>query len=162
MATPAVLADSPPPSYSPAPYQEPASYPDVVPVYNSQWEVKDQYAGLDFGQTEDRNGDSTKGQYSVALPDGRTQTVTYSVDGYGGFIADVAYSGEPRYEPAPAPKYKPAPAPKYKPAPAPKYKPAPAPKYKPAPAPKYEPAPAPASYKPAPTAGPVYYKPYNA
>jgi len=85
---------------------------------------------------ENRQGYGTNGGYSVALPDGRVQTVTYNVaDGYSGYVADVSYEGEPRYdEPAP---YKPAPA--YKPAP---YQPAP---YRPAP---YRPA----AYRPAPHA----------
>ena len=33
--------------------------------------------GLKFGQQEERAGRVTTGQYSVALPDGRHQTVTY-------------------------------------------------------------------------------------
>ena len=54
------------------------------------------------------------------------QTVSYTVDGYGGYVADVSYDGEPAYPEAPAP-YHPAPAP-YHPAPAP-YHPAPPPAY---------------------------------
>ena len=48
-----------------------------------------------YNADESRDGYSTKGSYSVALPDGRTQTVTYNVaDGYSGYVADVTYSGE--------------------------------------------------------------------
>lgn len=53
------------------------------------------------------------------MPDGRVQTVTYTADHYGGFVADVKYEGEAQYPPEkeykPAPKYAPAP-PKYAPA----------------------------------------------
>merc|ERR1739844_675140 len=94
---------------------------------------------------ESRDGYSTKGSYSVALPDGRLQTVTYNVaDGYSGYVADVTYSGEAQspeataYKPAP---YKPAPV--YHAAPAPVYHAAPAPVYHAKPAPVYHAAPAP-------------------
>merc|ERR1739848_90768 len=98
--------------------------------------VEDGYASVNFGANEARDGHSTNGKYNVLLPDGRTQTVTYTVDGYGGYVADVQYDGYAKeYKPAlaykPAPVYKPAPAPTSKPAPAPAYKPAPTPAYKP-------------------------------
>jgi len=79
----------------------------------------------------------------VALPDGRIQTVNYHVDGYGGYVADVSYSGQAAY-----PEVRP-----YAPAPAP-YQPAPAPApYQPAPVPV--PAPTPAPYRPQPSVVPV-------
>ena len=51
------------------------------------------------------------GEYRVALPDGRTQIVTYKADHYGGFVADVKYEGTAVYPPAPPGGYGP-----YKPA----------------------------------------------
>ena len=134
-------------------YDEPA-------VYSYNYAVADDYSGSRFNAGENRDGYSTSGSYSVNLPDGRIQTVNYKVaDAYSGYVADVTYSGEAKYSPAPAP-YKPAPAP-YKPAPAP-YKAAPAPYkaapalYKAAPAP-YQPAPAPYKAAPAPyNPAPVY------
>merc|ERR1719330_1930966 len=81
--------------YRPAPVYHPA------PAYKPA--VNDDYAGVNFNQEESRNGYATNGQYSVLLPDGRTQTVTYTVgDGYSGYQADVTYSGYAKeYHPAP-------------------------------------------------------------
>merc|ERR1712088_652970 len=83
----------PAPAYhKPAPYHEPAY--DGPAVY-------------EYG-----NGDATTGSYTVALPDGRTQIVSYHVDAYGGYVADVKYEGVAQY-----PEYKPA-APYHAPKPA--------------------------------------------
>merc|ERR1712088_586364 len=129
-----VSAPAGPPAYGPPP---PAPYHAPVPVeklppqpFAYQYGVKDDYSGASFDKSEsqDPNG-VVQGEYRVALPDGRTQIVTYSADHAGGFIADVKYEGTAVYPPAPAGGYGPAPAPKYAPAP-PKY--APAPVYKPA------------------------------
>ena len=150
----AVADDAPRYGYAPAPayapaypaYKEPAY--DAPPVYAYNYAVDDYY-GTQFSAGENREGDYTKGSYSVALPDGRIQTVNYKVDdAYSGYVADVVYSGEAAYPDYSKPAYTPAPY-----APAPAYAPAPyAPAYKPAP---YKPAPyKPAPYKPAP-----YYKP---
>merc|ERR1719288_510244 len=133
----AKAAPAPAPAYAPVEYTGPAAY-------SYEWLVKDDYTKNDYGQKESRAGANTQGSYHVALPDGRIQTVTYRVDGYGGYVADVSFSGEAQYPDEPAYKpaakaYKPAPAPAYKPAPAP----APAPVYKPKPAPVYKPKPAP-------------------
>ena len=45
------------------------------------------------------------GQYSVNLPDGRIQTVTYNANDATGNIAEVTYSGEAQYPPVPAGGY---------------------------------------------------------
>ena len=143
--------------------------------FSFAYEVKDTPSYNDFAQQETRDGKVVTGSYRVALPDGRTQIVTYRAD-ENGYTADVKYEGEakydeykpapkpaypeskPAYQPAPTPAYQPAPAPAYQPAPAPAYQPAPAPAYQPAPAPAYQPAPAPA-YQPAPA--PAYKPAYQ-
>merc|ERR1711997_716777 len=83
--------------------------------------VVDEYAGVNFGANEARDGYSTYGEYRVALPDCRTQIVKYNTaDGYSGNVVEVTYEGTPCYD-----TYKPVhKAPAYH-APAPVYKPAP-------------------------------------
>merc|ERR1712051_1015747 len=126
--------------------------PIIPPVYNYNYAVKDDYSGSIFTAAEERDNYNAAGSYSVNLPDGRVQIVSYSVSGPdGGYIADVKYEGVASYAPVAAKPYKPAPVPVYKPAPkpvaiVPAYKPV-APKpvspvYKPAPAPVYHRAPA--------------------
>merc|ERR1712130_35551 len=101
--------DSPPAGYAPA---APA-YPDEPPKYAYSYSVQDDYTGNNYGANEDRDGYATSGSYYVALPDGRLQKVTYTVNGDGGYVADVTYEGEAQYPEAkpyspPAPAYKPA------------------------------------------------------
>ena len=57
--------------------------------------MADDITGANFGQSEQRDGLATSGEYHVALPDCRIQTVTYHVDDISGYVADVSYSGEP-------------------------------------------------------------------
>ena len=97
IAAASAIPAGPPPAYGPAP-----TYPDIPPVYNYQYAVADDYSGANFAQNENRDGYATSGSYTVALPDGRLQTVTYRVDNAeSGYIADVVYSGEPTYGPSP-------------------------------------------------------------
>jgi len=70
-----VRSSPPEPKYPSQPYH--------VPNYNFQWQVLDTYSGNDYGHKESREDKVTTGSYHVALPDGRVQRVTYSVDGYG-------------------------------------------------------------------------------
>lgn len=97
--------------------------------YNYDWRVQDSYSANHFGQEEARSGYNTDGGYTVVLPDGRKQIVTYNVaDAYSGYVANVRYEGEAKYEPYQPPppgtvpftvhtagsykSYTPAPAPK--------------------------------------------------
>lgn len=75
---------------------------DSVAQYQFSYRVKDDHTGQDFGQEEERQGYNTGGEYQVSLPDGRRQIVTYSVaDPNSGYVADVTYTGEARYEDTP-------------------------------------------------------------
>lgn len=65
--------------------------------YSYDYTVRDVDSGVSFQQRESSDGESTRGSYSVALPDGRTQIVTYAVDAANGYRAEVTYEGEPRY-----------------------------------------------------------------
>jgi len=109
---PAPVVHKPAPVYHPAPvvhhpaatYNNQRSY-DEPAVYQYGYAVADDYSGSNFAQNEKRDGYATTGEYRVALPDGRTQIVTYNTaDGYSGNVADVKYEGEAHYEP-----YHPAP-----------------------------------------------------
>merc|ERR1712088_612941 len=68
--------------------------------------VADDYSKANFNaaETADANG-VVGGSYSVSLPDGRIQTVTYTADHVNGYVAEVSYSGEAVYPPAPAGGY---------------------------------------------------------
>merc|ERR1719210_1875310 len=111
-----VVVYKPAPSYAPAPTYAPApaykpyvdEYADVPAVYTWEYAVKDDYTNNDFGAKENRDGYLTNGKYYVALPDGRLQTVTYTVDGYNGYVPVVEYAGEAQYPDTPA--YQPAPS----------------------------------------------------
>ena len=59
--------------------------------------MRDPRSGADFEQNEERSGHVTRGSYKVALPDGRTQIVTYTADDVHGFKAEVTYEGEATY-----------------------------------------------------------------
>ena len=74
--------------------------------YSFDWAVKDEPSYNDYSHQQSSDGKVVTGSYRVALPDGRTQIVTYKADEYG-YVADVKYEGEAKYD-----EYKPA----YKPA----------------------------------------------
>ena len=67
-----------PPAYgAPAPYPAEPAYPDLPPVYKYNYAVSDDYSSSKFNAHEERDGYNANGGYQVALPDGRTQIVTY-------------------------------------------------------------------------------------
>ena len=102
MAAVTCLPAGPPPAPyhapAPAPYHAPAPYKPVEKLppqqFAYQYGVKDDYSGANFGkdETQDAYG-NVAGSYTVHLPDGRTQIVTYTSDHENGFVADVKYEG---------------------------------------------------------------------
>merc|ERR1712105_239281 len=89
---------------APAYHAAPVAYDKVVPeLYTYTYGVADDYSKSNFNaaETGDANG-VVGGSYSVNLPDGRIQTVTYTADHANGYVAEVAYSGEAQFPPAPA------------------------------------------------------------
>ncbi|KAI9552840.1 hypothetical protein GHT06_020722 [Daphnia sinensis] len=84
-----------------AAYDKP-SYDYTPQPYSYSYAVKDEASYNDYSHSESSDGKVVTGSYSVALPDGRTQVVTYKADSYG-YVADVKYIGEAKY-----PEYKPA------------------------------------------------------
>merc|ERR1719278_1869161 len=103
--SPAPVYHAPAPAYhAPAPaYHAPAPvYPDEPQPYSFEYGVHDDYTGANFnaGETADGAG-NVEGSCSVALPDGRTQHVTYHADDYNGYVADVTYEGEAHFDEVP-------------------------------------------------------------
>merc|ERR1711970_597300 len=91
LATAAAIPQAP---YHPAPIH-PSPVPETPKPYAFEYGVEDSYSGAAFGQTETSDAKVVTGSYRVALPDGRTQIVTYTADPYGpgGYVADVKYDG---------------------------------------------------------------------
>merc|ERR1712117_658287 len=68
---------------------------DLLPAnYNFGYSVSDLVSGDSKTRQESRDGDVVTGSYSVADPDGRIRTVTYTADSVHGFQAKVTYDGE--------------------------------------------------------------------
>merc|ERR1712168_404404 len=107
LATAAAIPQTP---YHPVPVH-PAPAPETPKPYAFEYGVEDSYSGAAFGQSESSDTKVVTGNYRVALPDGRTQIVTYTADPYGpgGYVADVKYDGVAAFPEHPKPGYKPAP-----------------------------------------------------
>jgi Insect cuticle protein len=77
--------------------------------YNFAWAVKDQSSYNDYAHQEAADGNGyVSGSYRTLLPDGRTQIVNYKADDYTGYVADVKYEGEAKYQDYKRASYKPA------------------------------------------------------
>uniref|UniRef100_A0ABD2W396 Pro-resilin n=1 Tax=Trichogramma kaykai TaxID=54128 RepID=A0ABD2W396_9HYME len=67
--------------------------------FDFNYAVKEDAFGNDYSHNAISDGDVTRGEYRVQLPDGRTQIVRYTADWKNGFNAQVSYEGEPRFGP---------------------------------------------------------------
>merc|ERR1712106_1236479 len=104
--------------YAPAPAYHPVEKLAPQP-YAYEYGVADDYSKANFKKAETQDaGGNVAGSFTIALPDGRIRTTTYTADHTNGFVAEVTYSGTAVYPPEPAAGYGHA-APAYKPAPAP-------------------------------------------
>ena len=95
------------PQYA-APVVHGVAAPDLAEPspYTYTYAVNDDYSKAAFQQSESNDGTGlVEGSYSVNLPDGRIQTVNYHADDINGNVAEVTYSGEAQYPPAPAGGY---------------------------------------------------------
>lgn len=61
----------------------------AYPKYSFNYGIKDPHTGDIKSQTEERDGDAVKGQYSLVEPDGSVRTVDYTADDHNGFNAVV-------------------------------------------------------------------------
>merc|ERR1712055_715630 len=91
------------PAYAPTNYVEKELPPQP---YAYEYGVADDYSKANFKKSETQDaGGNVAGSFTIALPDGRLQTTTYTADHVNGFVAEVSYSGEAVYPPAPAGGY---------------------------------------------------------
>ncbi|XP_046393598.1 cuticle protein 19-like [Ischnura elegans] len=63
------------------------------PKYHFEYAVKDEHTGDVKSHHEERDGDNTRGYYTVNEPDGTILTVHYTVDKHSGFQAVVERTG---------------------------------------------------------------------
>lgn len=68
------------------------------PQYAFKYGVHDPHTGDHKHQSETRDGDVVKGQYSLVEPDGSVRTVDYTADSVNGFNAVVSKSGPNLHE----------------------------------------------------------------
>ncbi|XP_040581018.1 uncharacterized protein [Lepeophtheirus salmonis] len=79
---------APQPTYAAAGQAEPAA-PEPTPPYAFNYAVLDAESGNDFSAEEQAEGGIVSGEYKVKLADGKIMTVSYTVEGDSGFVADI-------------------------------------------------------------------------
>ena len=90
-AAPSYTTAAPPQYYAKPQSYEQAGYDDPTGWYNYAFKFNvNDYYGNEQSRSESRENDLTRGQYSVNLPDGRKQVVSYEAD-QNGYRADVSY-----------------------------------------------------------------------
>ena len=67
--------------------------PEPGMPFDFSYKVNDEETGNIQSHSSTSDGQVVTGKYSVKLPDGRTQTVAYTVNPTSGFVAEVSYEG---------------------------------------------------------------------
>nr|ACO14561.1 Cuticle protein 18.6, isoform B [Caligus clemensi] len=105
-APPSYGVTEPVPSYAaPAP-----AAPEPIPPYAFNYAALDAESKTDFSAEEESKDGVVVGQYKVLRADGIIMTVTYTVDGDAGFVADIATEAAPAGSGYGAPEVAPIPA----------------------------------------------------
>jgi hypothetical protein len=65
--------------------------------FDFQYNVNDIETQNDYSHKAVSDGDVTRGEYRVQMPDGRTQIVKYTADWKNGYNAEVSYEGEAKF-----------------------------------------------------------------
>merc|ERR1711892_551836 len=88
----------PPSLWSPCPYHA-APVEKLAPQpFAYTYGVVDDYSKNNFQKSETQDAEGkVAGSFTIALPDGRIQTTTYTADHYNGFVAEVSYEGTAVY-----------------------------------------------------------------
>lgn len=64
--------------------------------FDFQYNVNDIETQNDYSHKAVSDGDVTRGEYRVQLPDGRTQIVRYTADWKNGYNAEVSHLEQPK------------------------------------------------------------------
>merc|ERR1712126_131618 len=94
-----VIHSAPVTTHGTTPSSGPAeSYPDEVIPFTYDYSVSDDATGSNYNVAVSDGGTGVReGSYSVALPDGRIQHVTYTANDVDGYVASVTYDGTASY-----------------------------------------------------------------